>query len=73
LPTGVIDRCRVHIPWRPGARELLPNCGRTACVRAGHDVVPEPGEAIVGCCGGSFQTVVAATHVTHGSRILSRT
>jgi HAD superfamily hydrolase (TIGR01509 family) len=64
----VIDRCRVHIPWRPGARELL------AELRA--DGVPcalvtmsyqSLATAIVEMLpAGSFQTVVAGDDVTHG-------
>jgi HAD superfamily hydrolase (TIGR01509 family) len=68
LLDGVIARIRSHVPWRPGAAELLAECGRegipTALVtmswRRFADAVVESAPP------GSFQTVVTGDAVTRG-------
>lgn len=68
LVEGVVERIRRHIPWRPGAQELL------AALAA--DGVPcalvtmsyrDLAEAIVACLPeGSFQVIVAGDEVSRG-------
>jgi HAD superfamily hydrolase (TIGR01509 family) len=68
LLDGVIKRVRVHIPWRPGARELLTEL-RTrgvpcALVTMSYQSLAQ---AIVETLpAGTFETVVAGDDVTHG-------
>ncbi len=68
LLARVIERVKVHIPWRPGARELLADL-------RGHDVpcalvtmsYRNLAEAIVSSLpAGSFEAVVAGDDVAHG-------
>jgi beta-phosphoglucomutase-like phosphatase (HAD superfamily) len=68
LLDGVIGRVRGHVPWRPGARELLAELFRrgipcalvTMSYQRLAQAVVEPLPT------GSFRTVVAGDDVTHG-------
>lgn len=68
LLDGVIDQIREHLPWRPGARELLARCRESSipCAlvtmswRRFADAVVEAAPI------GSFEQVVTGDMVTHG-------
>ena len=50
LLDDVIERCRVALPWRPGAHELLTECRDAGDpLRAGDDVVDAPRRHPRGC------------------------
>jgi HAD superfamily hydrolase (TIGR01509 family) len=68
LIDGVAERIRRHIPWRPGARELL---DRLAALGVPCALVTMSyrrlADAVVGALpSGSFAAVVAGDEVTHG-------
>jgi HAD superfamily hydrolase (TIGR01509 family) len=68
LLDGVIERVRVHIPWRPGVRELLTELTARgvpcAMVTMSYQSLAQ---AIVEALPvGTFRTVVAGDDVTHG-------
>jgi HAD superfamily hydrolase (TIGR01509 family) len=68
LLDGVIKRVRVHIPWRPGARELLTELRARgvpcALVTMSYQSLAQ---AIIETLpDGTFETVVAGDDVTHG-------
>jgi HAD superfamily hydrolase (TIGR01509 family) len=68
LLDGVIEQVRVHIPWRPGARELLAELNRLgvpcALVTMSYQSLAK---AIVDALPpATFETVVAGDDVTHG-------
>ena len=64
----VIERCRVHIPWRPGARELLAElqADGVPCALVTMSYQSLAQAIIETLPAGSFQTVVAGDDVTHG-------
>jgi HAD superfamily hydrolase (TIGR01509 family) len=68
LLAGVIARVREHIPWRPGARELLAGLNRSAVPCALVTMSYQSlAQAIVATLpAGSFQIIVAGDDVTHG-------
>jgi HAD superfamily hydrolase (TIGR01509 family) len=64
----VIDRVRMHIPWRPGARELLAalRLQQVPCALVTMSYRNLAKAIIETLPPGSFQTVVAGDDVTHG-------
>lgn len=68
LTAGVVERIRRHIPWRPGAQELLADLVAAgvpcALVTMSYRSLAD---AIVGCLPpGSFAAVVCGDEVDHG-------
>jgi HAD superfamily hydrolase (TIGR01509 family) len=68
LLKGVITRIRVHIPWRPGARELLSelNAHAVPCALVTMSYQSLAQAIIETLPSGAFSTVVAGDDVTHG-------
>jgi HAD superfamily hydrolase (TIGR01509 family) len=68
LLAGVIERVRVHIPWRPGARELLSelNARGVPCAMVTMSYQSLAQAIVEALPAGTFQTVVAGDDVTHG-------
>lgn len=68
LIAGVVERIRRHIPWRPGAQDLLAalNAEGVPCALVTMSYRPMA-EAVVECLPrGSFATLVCGDEVTHG-------
>jgi HAD superfamily hydrolase (TIGR01509 family) len=68
LLDGVIERVRVHIPWRPGARELLDELrlGEVPCALVTMSYQSLAKAIVETLPAGTFATVVAGDDVTHG-------
>jgi HAD superfamily hydrolase (TIGR01509 family) len=68
LLDGVVTRVKVHIPWRPGARELLAELSRldVPCALVTMSYQRLAGAVVAGLPPGSFRTIVAGDDVTHG-------
>jgi len=68
LLAGVVERVGRHVPWRPGARELLAELRRRgvpcALVTMSYRVLADA--VVRGLPEGSFAAVVAGDDVTHG-------
>jgi HAD superfamily hydrolase (TIGR01509 family) len=64
----VIARVRVHMPWRPGARELLAELNRHAvpCALVTMSYQSLAQAVVATLPSGSFRTVVAGDDVEHG-------
>ena len=68
LTEGVVERIRRHIPWRPGAAELLAdlNAAGVPCALVTMSY-RDLADAIVACLpAGTFQATVVGDEVTHG-------
>ena len=65
---GVVQRVRQHIPWRPGARELLTELAGlgVACALVTMSYRRLAQTVIDALPAGSFATLVAGDDVTHG-------
>jgi len=68
LVDGVAERVRRHIPWRPGARELLAELGRerVPCALVTMSYRRLALAVLDALPAGSFTAVVAGDDVTHG-------
>jgi beta-phosphoglucomutase-like phosphatase (HAD superfamily) len=68
LQSGVITRVRQHIPWRPGARELLAEllAHEVPCALVTMSYRDLAKAIIETLPAGSFRTMVAGDDVTHG-------
>lgn len=68
LLDGVVERVRQHIPWRPGARELLAGLGALGvpCALVTMSYRRFATAVLETLPPGSFATVVAGDDVTHG-------
>jgi HAD superfamily hydrolase (TIGR01509 family) len=68
LLAGVGARVKVHIPWRPGARELLAELNTLAvpCALVTMSYRSLARAVVAGLPAGSFRTVVAGDDVAHG-------
>jgi HAD superfamily hydrolase (TIGR01509 family) len=68
LLTRVIERVKVHMPWRPGARELLAelNAKAVPCALVTMSYQSLAQAVVETLPAGSFVTVVAGDDVTHG-------
>jgi HAD superfamily hydrolase (TIGR01509 family) len=64
----VTERVRAHIPWRPGARELLAelNAADVPCAMVTMSYRSLAQAVVESLPAGSFRTVVAGDDVTHG-------
>lgn len=68
LLARVVEQVREHVPWRPGARELLAEC-RAAGIRNGlvtMSWLSLAGAVVDSLPPGSFDLVVTGDQVTHG-------
>nr|WP_281497281.1 HAD family phosphatase [Ornithinimicrobium sp. F0845] len=68
LLSGVVARTRAHLPWRPGARELLVECAELGvpCALVTMSWTPLADVLLEHLPPGTFATVVTGDQVTHG-------
>lgn len=68
LTAHVVERVRAHIPWRPGARELLADLHASGvpCALVTMSEAPLAGAVNAQLPSGSFRFLVTGDQVTHG-------
>lgn len=68
LLMGVVARTRAHLPWRPGAQELLQECvdAEVPCALVTMSWEPLADVLLESLPAGTFSAVVTGDQVTHG-------
>ncbi|WP_256842975.1 HAD family hydrolase [Ornithinimicrobium cryptoxanthini] len=68
LLKGVVARTRAHLPWRPGAQELLQECvaAEVPCALVTMSWAPLADVLLESLPAGTFSAVVTGDQVTHG-------